>query len=62
MVSMQVDRLKAVRGQACVITHNFGRLSWPMKSSCWCIGQPQGFQKKNCLVNLQPEPLSHDTH
>ena len=47
---MQVDRLKAFRGQACVITHNFGHLSWLMKSSCWCIGQPQGFQKKSCLA------------
>ena len=47
---IQAEGVQGGRGEDCVITHSFGRLSWLMKLSCWCIGPPRGFQKKRCLV------------
>ena len=46
---IQVDRLKAFRGQSCVITHNFGHLSWLLVTTQ--VARLKAF-------SLQPEYLS----
>ena len=47
---IQADRLKAFRGQSCVITHNFGHLSWLMVTAQVARLKAFSFQPSACAI------------